>query len=242
MTITFVISFALLVLISLVGYRVSQLPKNVWLLFIAQPLGVSSASMVVLAGGLLGGKIASSTEYATIPVALMISMTAAGVFPAAFIMKKFGRRIGTIMGLSCAVVGALISSYAAAKSSFLTLLVGTAFLGFSMAFVAQMRFAVIESLKNPKDNPKAISILMIGSMFAAVLGPEMAVMAKDWIISEHGYAGSFVGLAVMLLVSIALITCLDPIGVKVQKNDQVPRPLTEIIKPVSYTHLRAHET
>ncbi len=85
MSITFVISLALLVLISLIGYRVSHLPKNIWLLFIAQPLGVSSASMVVLAGGLLGGKIAPSSEYATIPVALMISMTAMGVFPAAFL-------------------------------------------------------------------------------------------------------------------------------------------------------------
>lgn len=230
MSFTFAISLALLVLISLIGHRVSHLPKNVWLLFVAQPLGVSSASMVVLAGGLLGGKIAPSAEYATIPVALMISMTAVGVFPAAFLMKKFGRRIGTIMGLSCAVIGALVSSYAAFKSQFLILLLGTAFLGFSMAFVAQMRFAVIESLDDAKDSPKAISILMIGAMFAAVLGPEMAVMAKDWVDSEHGYAGSFIGLSVMIMVSVFLISRLDPIGVAEQKNDQAARSLTEIVK------------
>ncbi len=145
-------------------------------------------------------------------------------------MKKFGRRIGTILGLSCAVVGALVSSYAAFKSNFLILLLGTAFLGFSMAFVAQMRFAVIESLNDPKDSPKAISILMVGAMFAAVLGPEMAVMAKDWIDSEHGYAGSFIGLSIMITVSILLISRLDPIGVAEQKNDQVTRSLKEIVK------------
>ncbi|MGB0496586.1 MAG: MFS transporter [Kangiellaceae bacterium] len=229
MSITFILSFSLLIFISLIGFKVSKLPKNVWLLFVAQPLGVSSASMVVLAGGLLGGVIAPSKEYATIPVALMISMTAIGVFPAAFLMKKYGRRIGTMLGLSCAVSGALVSSLAAAKANFSILLLGTAMLGFSMAFVAQMRFAVIESLKDPKDSPKAISILMIGAMFAAVLGPEMAVMAKEWIDSPKGYAGSFIGLSAMVTVSILLVFQLDPIGVVESKSKDSARKLTEIM-------------
>jgi len=230
MSITFAISFTLLVLISLIGYRVSHLPKNVWLLFVAQPLGVSSASMVVLAGGLLGSAIAPAVEYATIPVALMILMTAAGVIPAAMLMKRLGRRIGTMLGLSNAVIGAWIAAYAALEANFNILLIGCAFLGFSMAFVAQMRFAVIESLGEAKDTPKAISILMIGSMFAAVLGPEMAVMGKEWIISPSGYAGSFVGLSAMIVVSILLVSRLDPIGVLDQSSDQAARKLPEIIK------------
>ena len=230
MSLTFIVSFSLLVLISIIGKRVSKLPRNVWVLFIAQPLGVSSASMVVLAGGLLGAQIAPSPEYATIPVALMILMTAAGVIPAAFLMKQFGRRIGTILGLSCAVIGALISSYAAAQSNFTILLLGTAMLGFSMAFVSQMRFAVIESLQDPKDSPKAISVLMIGAMFAAVLGPEMAVMAIDWIDSPHGYAGSFLGLSAMLVTAIFLVSTLDPIGVAEHSNDGPERTLITIIK------------
>ena len=227
---TFIITISLLCILAIVGSRVSSLPKNVWILFVAQPLGLCSASMVVLAGGLLGSQIAPSTEYATIPVAVMILMTAAGVIPAALLMKRFGRRIGTVIGLFCAVAGAIVSSFAALKSSFLILLAGTALLGFSLAFVAQMRFAVIESLKDPKDIPKAISILMIGSMFAAVLGPEMAVMGKSWIDAPFGYAGSFLGLSMMILVSIVLVSRLSPIGVAENDSEAPARSLFTIFK------------
>ncbi len=230
MSITLVITLLLLVAIALIGFRVFSLPKNMWLLFVAQPLALSSASMMVMAGGLLGAEIAPSPEYATIPLTLMILATAGGVFPAAMLMKKLGRRIGTIIGLLCAVFGALIAAYSATVEGFLLLIIGAMFLGFSMAFVAQMRFAVIESLKDSKDVPKAISILMIGSMFAAVLGPEVAVLGKDWISSPFGYAGSFAGLAIMLMVSIILVSRLDPIGVAELPSDLKQRDLKQIVK------------
>lgn len=230
MPITLIVTLTLLVLIAIIGNKISRLPANVWLLFVAQPLGLSSASMVVFAGGLLGGKIAPSPEYATIPLTIMILLTAGGVVPAAMLMKRFGRRIGTIIGLTSAVCGALISVFAAQKANFILLITGAAFLGFSMAFVAQMRFAVIESLSDPKDIPKAISILMIGSMFAAVLGPEVAVLGKDWLDSPYGYAGSFLGLSMMITAAMIIVTRLSPIGVAEQSHQSSSRPLTQIIR------------
>jgi len=230
MSMTLLITLFLLLAIALIGHRISGLPKNIWLLFIAQPLALSSASMMVMAGGLLGAEIAPSPQYATIPLTLMILSTAAGVFPAALLMKRYGRRIGTLMGLTCAVIGALIAAFSAIHQDFYGLILGAVSLGFSMAFVAQMRFAVIESLAEVKDIPKAISILMIGSMFAAVLGPEVAVLGKDWINSPFGYAGSFVGLAVMIIISMLLVSTLAPIGVAEQKQDLKQRPLLQIIK------------
>jgi len=230
MSMTLLITLILLMAIALIGNRIAGLPKNVWLLFLAQPLALSSASMMVMAGGLLGAEIAPSPQYATIPLTLMILSTAAGVFPAAMLMKRFGRRIGTLIGLSCAVIGALIAAYAAIHQAFMLLILGAIFLGFSMAFVAQMRFAVIESLHDNKDIPKAISILMIGSMFAAVLGPEVAVLGKDWIASPFGYAGSFVGLSVMIILSMGLVSVLSPIGVADQQSDDTQRGLLQIIK------------
>jgi len=228
MYITLVTTLLLLLLIAFVGNKISKLPTNVWLLFVAQPLGLSTASMVVFAGGLLGGKIAPSAEYATIPVTIMILMTAGGVVPAALLMKKFGRRLGTIIGLTNAVMGSLLCAFAASKSYFSLLIVGSGFLGFSLAFVAQMRFAVIESLNDPKDTPKAISILMIGSMFAAVLGPEVAVIGKDLIDSPHGYAGSFVGLAIMIFIAIIIVSSLKSIGVAEHESNAVSRSLKDI--------------
>lgn len=229
MPIILIITLALLFATAIIGNKISQLPANVWLLFVAQPLALSATSMVVFAGGLLGGKIAPSPEYATIPLTIMILMTAAGVVPAALLMKRFGRRIGTIMGLTSAVIGALIVAIAAIKGHFILLITGAGLLGFSMAFVAQMRFAVIESLADPKDIPKAISVLMIGSMFAAVLGPEVAVIGKDLIESPHGFAGSFVALSAMLLLSAGLVFWLSPTGVAERHDSFDARPLKTII-------------
>jgi len=229
MIITLITTLVLLMVIAFVGNKISKLPINVWLLFIAQPLGLSSASMVVFAGGLLGGKIAPSPEYATVPITIMILMTAGGVVPAALLMKKFGRRIGTVIGLTSAVIGSLLCAFAAIQSYFILLIVGSGFLGFSLAFVAQMRFAVIESLDDPRDTPKAISILMIGSMFAAVIGPEIAVIGKDLIDSPFGYGGSFVGLSIMISIAIVIVSFLKPIGVAEQKTQAISRSLKNIV-------------
>jgi MFS family permease len=234
MSITFIVALGLLIGMAVVGFRVSNLPRNVWLLFVAQPLGLSSASMVVFAGGLLGGKIAPDPEYATIPLTLMILMTAAGVIPAALLMKRFGRRVGTNFGLLSALAGSLLSAYAAISASFSLLVIGAGLLGFSMAFVAQMRFAVIESLSSSKDIPKAISVLMIGSMFAAILGPEVAVLGKDVIASPHGFAGSFVGLFLMIVCAMLIVSRLAPIGVAEEKLSQNARPISQIIKQPTF--------
>jgi MFS family permease len=231
---TLLITFFTLIFVGFLGNKLSKLPSNVWILFIAQPLGLSSASLVVLAGSLLGAQIAPDPQWATLPLTFMILMTAGGVIPAAMAMKKFGRRVGTALGLSVAVVGSLIASYSALIASFYLLIVAAGFLGFSMAFVAQMRFAVIESLASPKSIPSAISVLMIGSMFAAVLGPEVAAVGKDWIDSPYGFAGSFLGLSCMLIVAIVLVLSLKPIGVAEQQAVQSARPLSQIIKQPTF--------
>ncbi len=230
MPFTLIITLGFLLVIAAIGSRISRLPKNIWLLFVAQPLALSSASMVVLAGGLLGAEIAPKPEMATLPLTFMILMTAAGVIPAALLMKRFGRRIGTILGLVSAVVGSIVASFSAIYADFALLIVSAGLMGFSMAFVAQMRFAAIESLSDPKDTPKAISVLMLGSMFAAVLGPEIAAVGKDWLVSPHGFAGSFLGLSAMIIVSIIFIAMLSPIGVAEQTVGNSSRKLTQIIR------------
>ncbi|MBV1908351.1 MAG: MFS transporter [Kangiellaceae bacterium] len=223
-----VATLLLLAGVAFAGHKFSKLPSNIWLLFIAQPLGLSAASMVVLAGGLLGAKIAPNPQWATLPLTFMILMTAAGVIPAAWSMKKFGRRLGTAMGLSAAVIGSCVAAVAAVKADFSLLIIAAGFLGFSMAFVAQMRFAAIESLSDPKDIPSAVSVLMVGSMFAALLGPEVAAVGKDWLSSPHGFAGSFLGLAVMIIVAIVIVLNLEPIGVAEQATGQEARSISKI--------------
>jgi len=229
MSLTLIISLFALIAIALFGRFFIHLPKNIWLLFAAQPLAMASSSMVVFAGGLVATKIAPQPEYATLPLTLMILGTASAVVPASFAMNKMGRRKGTMLGLSIAVVGSLLAMVAAIKALFSLLIIGSMLLGASLAFVAQMRFAAIESVEQAADAPKAISVLMVGGMFAAVLGPEVAVTGKLWLDSPYGFAGSFLSLALLLLAAIVIIAFLEPIEVKTSRIDQGVRPLKQII-------------
>ena len=230
MNYTLTFTFGLLVIAAFAGYRRSNLPKNIWLLFLAQPLAMCAAPMVVLCGGLLGAKIAPTPELATLPLALMILGTAGGVIPASMLMKNIGRKNGTITGFSIAIVGALIASYAAVHALFWLLILGTVLLGFCMAFVAQLRFAALDSLADPKLNPKAISVLMTSGLFAAMLGPEIAVSAADLIDSPYGFAGSFFILSILFFIAIIIVGRLDPMQPAQQESHQGARDLSVIIK------------
>ncbi|RKZ99839.1 MAG: MFS transporter, partial [Gammaproteobacteria bacterium] len=205
---------------TVIGKRVSRLPKNIWLLFLAQPLVGCAAPLVIFAGGILGARIAPSPDLATLPLTMMILGTAFGVIPASMLMNKVGRKRGTMIGFTIAIAGTLLATHAAMQSDFLLLVAGTLSIGFSLAFVAQLRFAALESLDDPILNPKAISLLMTSGLFAAILGPEVAVVASQWIDSPHGFAGSFLSLAVLFSIAILIISRLDSMAPAVHESHE----------------------
>ena len=64
-----------------------------------------------------------------------------------------------------------------------------------MAFTHQYRFAAAESVEESMV-PKAISIILLGGIVSAFIGPGLANYSKD-IISEHLYVGSYLSLALL---------------------------------------------
>ena len=71
------------------------------------------------------------------------------------------------------------------------------FLGVGMSFTHQYRFAAAESVEKNKI-PKAISIILLGGMVSAFMGPGIANYAKD-IVGEHLYVGSYLALGLSLI-------------------------------------------
>ena len=207
-----------------------MLPKNVWVLAIVQPLVMSSAPVMIFVGGLLGTHLAPDPKMATLPLAIMIVGTALFTIPAAMLMKLVGRKQGSLLGLFSAFIGALLAAYAAYVASFLWLLIGSLLMGVSLAFMQQFRFAALESLANPDDAGKAISVLMLGGIVAAFLGPEVALMAKDWVPSPHGFVGSFIGLAGLILLGMLVFTAFKNPQFKDDEIIGEARPLREIMR------------
>ncbi len=230
MPVTLIATLLTLSFAAFIVKRYLRLPDNVWRLFLAQPLAMCATPAVVVAAGILSISIAPTPELATIPLTLLIIGTALAVIPASMALKRLGRRKGTMLGLSAGVLGTFIAGVAAMQSHFYFLLVGCFLIGNSTAFVAQLRFAALESIKDPDDAPRGLSTLMVSGLFAAMLGPEIAVLGKDLVGSPESFAGSFFILSGCYLCAIVIISSLSKIEAQTESVSKETRPLGVIIK------------
>lgn len=204
-----------------------RLPKNVWILTISQALILSVSSMVVFVGGLVGAQLAPVENLATLPVASIVVGTAVTIPPVTFLMNTIGRRKSFfILGIYSIFV-AFLTSYAISISSFYLFCFSTFLFGATYSCVMQFRFASMESVRADQI-PKAASMVLIGGIAAAFLGPEIAVFGKDLFKVE--FAGSFVLLAGLFIIAMLFLTGFrNPISQEsIEKEAQ--RPLKEIFK------------
>ena len=86
--------------------------------------------------------------------------------------------------------------------------VASAVLGANLAFVQQYRFAAIEYLGLERASV-AISAVMLGTLAAAVIGPQLALAARHWLFAGE-YVGSFVAIALVYLGAVSLLAFLPP--------------------------------
>jgi MFS family permease len=213
MPINILITIALLLLTAFVLSRIFTLPRNIWLLFISQPLVMSASPIIVFIGGILSSKMASAPSLATLPITLMILGVASGSIPAAMLAKSKGRKFAIYTGLSCSLIAAILALISAKTALFELFSLASLLLGIGGAFTQQLRFAAIESSLNNEDVPKILSILMLSGVFAAFLGPEIALAGKNWLTSPYGYAGSFLLLIPFILCAmLMMISFKNPIA------------------------------
>ena len=195
------------------GVPVFSIPYPVWLIALAQALGMLSAPMVIFVGGFLGVLFAPTPVLATLPVAALVVGSALTSMPAALIMKRIGRRSGFIYATLVAILGSILAVYSVRNENFLGLCFSIFLLGGHLAFVQQFRFAAIEWVSADKVATTA-SVVMLGGLLAAWLGPELAVMGKD--LYADTFSGSFVLLAVchvglLILLSVIPFASIEPV-------------------------------
>src|SRR5262245_57392136 len=147
--------------------------RNVLLLILTQATSSTSVTLVAAVGSLAGYALASNKAFATLPSTMSVIGTALSTIPASLLMKRVGRRAGFVLGSFCATVGGLISVAALAYAHFWLLTVGALFLGISVAFAQQYRFAAAET-SLPEFRSRAISFVLAGGLAAAFLGPMLA--------------------------------------------------------------------
>jgi len=201
-------------------------------LTLAACVAQTGAPMVVLLGGIVGAGLAPVPGLATLPVALMIVGTAMTTIPASLLMRRMGRKFGFIFAACYAAFGGLLAALAIVNDGFWLLCVATFLVGSHNAFVQQYRFAVAESV--PKERlGRSLSVLMLAGVVAAYIGPKLATELQG-VVSTHLYAGSFLGLAGLMIAAMGVLTFYVPNTPVSATQGGDGRPLLEIAKQTNF--------
>ena len=203
------------------------LPRNVWLLTIAQSLMMSVSSMVVFAGGLIGAKLAPIDKLATLPIAGMVIGTASAVVPVTLLMKRIGRKNSFVLILVYSIAVALLAAFAVYWQAFYWFCATTFLFGATNACVMQFRFAAMESV-SPELVPNAAASVLLGGIAAAFIGPEAAVSGKDLFPTE--FLGSFLLLAMLFAMALLVLLAFKNPKIEQVGFENAPRALRAISK------------
>lgn len=203
--------------------------RNLVVLFFCQMVAASGSILLVTLGGIIGGSLAGNPALATLPLSIMVVGTALTTVPASMLMRRIGRRNGFLLAAAVGCCGALIGTLALFTKSFGLFCVGTACYGFHLAFVLQYRFAAAESVSAALVS-RAISLVLLGSIGGAFLGPLMVTGAGGWVGSVP-YAGTMLALAgALVLAFVALLALRDPALELSPAQSGDARPLAQILR------------
>ena len=188
---------------------------------LCQLISATGSIVLVTIGGILGTRFASDPTLATLPVSAMVVGVAAMAAPAALLMKRIGRRRGFMLASASSIIAMLVLTLSLYVKSFELLVAGSAMYGINMAFSQQYRFAATESV-DARFVGRAISVVLIGAIGGALLGPTVLRVGAD-LIADAAYAGAFSVLALMFVVQVALHGFLGPL----RAEDAVPSTIPE---------------
>jgi MFS family permease len=207
--------------------------RAVAVLALAQALSASGMMTMTLLGGILGSQLAPSPALATLPVSCTILGLAFATLPAALIMQKIGRRRAFISSALLAAVAAGVIALAIMQQSFGLLCGAALVLGTNLAFQLQHRFAAAECV-SPHRVSQAVSMVMVGTLVAAAIGPQIALALKD-VVPGHEYAGSFLGVAALCIATALTLTAYRaPSTSLAHAASGVARPLGRILAQPAY--------
>ena len=202
--------------------------KNLLLLSIAQGLFLTNNVTFIAINGLVGLNLAPVSWMATLPVMGYVVGGALSTGLVAKSQQRFGRKGSFLLGLLIALLSACIGAWAVMHSSFILLVVATVVAGYYSANGQLYRFAAAE-LCAPDYREKAVSLVMAGGLMGAIIGPNLAMHTKNWL--ELPFAGAYVALAIIALLSMALMSFIEfPPVVTKKPSDQTGRPLNQILR------------
>ena len=169
--------------------------RNLIVLTLSQIFSFTAAPVTVFLSGIIGSQISPLKSLSTLPMSISVVGIAIGAIFASKLMSMTGRKVGFIVASIGNTLVSILAAYSIFLQSFSIYCVANFFLGMGMAFTHQYRFAAAESVNEDKV-PRAISIILLGGIVSAFIGPSVANFSKD-LFSNYMYVGSYLSLAAL---------------------------------------------
>ncbi|MFM7121629.1 MAG: MFS transporter [Gammaproteobacteria bacterium] len=187
-----------------------MLNRNLIILLLCQCFTTAGTVLVISVGGIIGATLAPSPWLATLPPSIMVLGSALAVLPASWFIQRTGRHPGLALAAFAGTVGPLAAVGALLAEQFWLFCVAAGIVGAQIAFAQQYRYAAAESVSEAQG-PQAISLVLVGSLGGASIGPALAAMAETPVFGVPWISG-FLGSAVLSVLSGVLLLGLRGLG------------------------------
>lgn len=206
--------------------------RNALLLSACQAIGGSAAPIAISLGGLAGSYLLEDDKsLATAPVTGFSIGVALGALPAAWLMRRIGRRYGFMVGSGLLAFGGMIAAIALFRHEFILFVVALAVIGMGAAFTQQYRFAAADGAP-ASFKASAISWVLAGGVFAAIIGPQTVIFTRQ-ALAPVEFAGAFIAILPLAAIVIVILSFLriprDTVVGDEGHDDTPARPLRQII-------------
>ena len=193
--------------------------RNLWLLTLCQGLLLTNNVAFIAINGLVGLRLAPEGWMATLPVMGYVVGAALATPVVAKVQARWGRRTSFQTGLAVACISALIAVWAIERQLFWGVVGATVLAGYYSANGQLYRFAAAE-LAAPQARERAVSWVLAGGLFGAVLGPYLAAHSRDLL--DLPFAGAYLALAAVALLSMVLMA-----GIEFAPLEPAPAPTAQ---------------
>lgn len=207
--------------------------RNLLILMACQLISVTGSLVMITLGGIIGTSLADDPALATLPISVMVIGIAISAIPATMLMKRVGRKAGFAAATLTAIVAMLLAAWSLQQHSFFWFVVAAGLLGINLAFTQQYRFAAAESVE-PANIGRAISMVLVGAIGGAMVGPELVIRGQHWIAGAP-YSGTLLAAAAFYVVQFSLLLMLGPFRIETETEVAAePRGLLTIIRQPSF--------
>lgn len=189
----------------------ARLPLPVYLLTLCYGLGTTVAVISVAVSGLIGAELSPHPALSTLPYGLQFLGVMLSALTSSLLQARLGRKRVVFVAACLGICAGGLGIITLAKYHFVLLCLTHFLLGVFLANIGLLRFAALD-LTPKKLHGKALSMVMFGGTFAALLGPFISRNAVTFFTALSVYQVSYLAISCIaaLIALIVLLLSFSP--------------------------------